>query len=194
MSCSCKELESQYGEVDCKCTRYRETFPDCQCEEESVSSHSPGLVDGGEVLVRTLFAAQAIGHDGRPKPLYFRSDASKGGFSVDRMRHTGVEDLIFAKKQDPRYKGYLRFVSAICKVIRELRHEDGRRLFCVYDSATKENGAHADICQNVYFRAGTEKRKQRMMEIAWQLRHAFSKAQPIPPTSLASKTRGDRQD
>ena len=108
---------------------------------------------------------------------------------VDRMRHTEVEDLIFDKKQDPRSKGYLRFVAAISKVVRGLRHEDGRRLFCVYDSATKENGAHADICQNVYFKSGTEKRKQRMMEIAWQLRHAFGEAQRVPPTSLASKTR-----
>ena len=156
MPCSCKELESQYGNDDCKCVRYRESFPDCQCEKDSVSSHSPGLVDDHEVLVRTLFAERAIGRDGRPKPLYFRSDASKGGFSIDRIRHTDVEGLIFSKQQDPRYRGYLRFVAALSEVVRGLKHEDGRRLFCVYDSATKENSAHADICQNVRLKSGTE--------------------------------------
>ena len=190
MSCSCKELESKYADADCKCTRYREEFPECQCEEESVSSHSPGLVGDDEVLVRTLFTEQAVGRDGRPKPLYFRSDASKGGFSVDRMCHTDVDGLIFNKKRDPRYKGYLRFVAAVSNVVRRLRHEDGRRLFCVYDSATKENGSHADICQNVYFKSGAFNRKQRMMEIAWQLRDAFGEAQRVPPTSLVCKTRG----
>ena len=90
MPCSCRELESHYGNDDCKFRHYRESFPDCQCEEECVSSHSPGLVDDDEVLVQTVFADWATDRDGRPKPMYFRSDASKGGFSVVRIYHTDI--------------------------------------------------------------------------------------------------------
>lgn len=37
MSCSCIELETRHGQGDCKCARYREEFPNCACERESVS-------------------------------------------------------------------------------------------------------------------------------------------------------------
>lgn len=181
---SCRELERQYGQSDCKCARYREYFPDCECERESVSPHSPGRVEDDEVLVRTLFSETHVDLDGRPKPAYFRSDPGKRGMSVDRMRHTDPEALINKKTQDGKYGGYLAFLAANSGRLRELEHDDGRRLFCLYDSATSENIAHADICQNVYLESCTPRRKPRMMAIAWRLRDAFGVARGFPPTSL----------
>lgn len=179
------KLESQYGQGDCKCARYREEFPDCKCEQESVSKHSPHTVSDSEVLVRTLFREQQIDRNGRLKPTYFRPDPATRGFSVDRVLLVEPESLKLSKRTDARYNGYLNFIATHSRDVRKLL-EDGRRLFCVYDSATAENKAHADICQNVYVEPGSQNRKSRMMEIAWQLRSAFRPPQPVPPASLAS--------
>ena len=183
MSCSCMELETQYGQGGCKCTRYREEFPDCACEHESVSEHSPGPVADSEVLVRTLFTEQQLDQNGRLKLVYFRHEPATRGFSVDRVLVVDPEPLKSSKRADARYNGYLKFISTCSKDIRDLL-EGGQRLFCIYDSATTENRAHADICQNMLVEPGAQNRKPRMMEIAWHLRSAFHSPQPIPQTSL----------
>ena len=51
----CKELERKYHDRGCKCIRYREEHPACECERYSVSDHSPGLVRDDELLIRTLY-------------------------------------------------------------------------------------------------------------------------------------------
>lgn len=183
MSCSCLELETRYGQGHCKCARYRERFPDCACERESVSEYSPGPVADSEVLVRTLFREQHIGPDGHVKPVYFRPEPATRGFSVDRVLLMGPEPLKSSKRTDARYNGYLQFIATYTKDVRELL-QGGKRMFCVYDSGIADNIFHADICQNLYFEPGAQNRKSRMMEIAWQLRSAFRPPQPVPPTSI----------
>lgn len=79
MSCSCIVLETRHGQGDCKCARYREEFPNCACERESVSKHSPGPVDDSEVLVRTLFRERHIDQDRHFEPSHFRLEAVNGG-------------------------------------------------------------------------------------------------------------------
>ena len=183
MSCTCLELETLYGHEDCKCIHYRERFPDCECEHESVSEHSPGPVDDNEILVRTLFREQPIDPDGHLKPAYFRSDPKARGFSVDRVLLMGSKSLMSSKLDDARYNGYLQFIAICTMDVRGLQ-EGGKRLFCVYDSGTVMNRFHADICQNVHVQPGVANRRTRMMEISWQLRSAFSPPQAVPPTSL----------
>ena len=183
MSCSCIELEALYGQDDCKCARYREKFPDCACERESVSEHSPGLVADSEVLVRTLFREEDIDPEGRMKPEYFRRDPEGRGFSVDRVHLMGPETLKADKCADSRYNGYLQFIAICAKDLRKLLERE-KRLFCIYDSGTAENKFHADICQNVHVEPGTPNRKSLMMNIAWQLRATFGLTQPDPPTSI----------
>ncbi len=63
MPCSCKEIERQYGDSDCKCVHYRERFPDCECEHKSVSDYSPGPVSDEEVLIRTLYSPVQINQE-----------------------------------------------------------------------------------------------------------------------------------
>ena len=82
MSCRCIELETHYGQGDRKCARYREKFPECVCEHESVSEHSPGPVADGEVLVRNLFREQQTDQEGHLKPVYFRPEPATRGFSA----------------------------------------------------------------------------------------------------------------
>ena len=166
---------------------YRDYFPDCACEEGSVSEHSPGPVESDEVLVRTLFQDDVVDAEGRPKPSYFRRDPTSRGFSVDRMRVVDPQTLMANKRADHRYSGYLGFLAARSGDVRALRSDDGTRLFCLYDSATSDNKAHSDICQNVYFGPGVENRKNRMMEFAWQLRHAFGLLLSQPPAQSTSQ-------
>ncbi len=149
--------------------------------QESVSEHSPGPIEDGEIPVRTMFRDRGVGHDGRPKPSYFRKNPNTRGFSVDRMRVTDPESLLVNKKADARYNGYLRFIVTRSTSVRTLQNSEGLRLFCIYDSATAQNRAHADICQNVHLEPGTKNRKKLMMEFAWQLRESFSGAHSVPP-------------
>ena len=121
--------------------------------------------------------------DGHLKPAYFRPDPEARGFSVDRVRLMGSEPLMSSKRTDARYSGYLQFIATCAMDVRGLL-DSGKRLFCVYDSGTVVNRFHADICQNVHVEPGVQNRKARMMEIAWQLRSAFSPPQSGPPTSL----------
>ena len=165
---------------------YRDHFPDCACEQGSVSEHSPGPVDD-EVLVRTLFQNALVDDDGRPKPSYFRRDPASRGFSVDRMRVVDPQSLMANKQADHRFTGYLGFIAASGRDIKALVSGDGTRLFCLYDTATAENEAHADICQNLHLEPGTKDRKSLMMEFAWHLRHAFGLLLSSPPAQSTSQ-------
>lgn len=179
MTCSCKELESQYSDDQCKCVKYREQFPDCKCEDESVSDHSPGRVADQEILVRTVFSEFNVGNDGDPTPASFRVDPLNRGLSVDRLKYFNDKSLISSKREDPRFKDYLRFTGASCSSVRSLLHNE-HRLFCVYDSGTKHNQYHADICQNIYLQPGVENRKREMKRFKWQLWRTFSELKEFP--------------
>ena len=158
MPCSCKEIERQYGDSDCKCVHYRERFPDCECENKSVSDYSPEPVSGEEVLIRTLYSPAQINQEtGIVDPTHFRHDALKRGLSVNRKDHISEIDLramIEAKIARDREQGkirddFYRVVTASCGKIREIREEDERRLFCVYDTAREDDASHADVCQAI---------------------------------------------
>ena len=97
------------------------------------------------------------------------------------MRVVDPQSLVANKKADHRYNGYLGFIAASGRDIRALVSGDGTRLFCLYDTATAENEAHADICQNLYLEPGTKDRRRLMMEFAWHLRHAFGVLLSLPP-------------
>ena len=179
MTCSCKELEAQYGEDQCKCVKYREQFPDCKCESVSVSDHSPGPVTNHEVLVRTVFSKWNVGGDGHATPAGFRDDPPTRGLSVDRLKYLNDNSMVSAMREDPRYTGYLRFTGARCSSVRSLLHE-ASRLFCVYDSGTEDKLHHADVCQNVYLQHGADNRKKIMKRFAWQLWRTFSELKEFP--------------
>ena len=92
------------------------------------------------------------------KPAYFRRDPEARGFSVDRVLPMGPELLKSGKCADARYNGYLQFIAARAKDLRDLLEQE-KRLFCVYDSGTAENNFHADICQNLIVEPGAPNRR-----------------------------------
>ena len=186
MPCSCVELEIQHGQGQCKCVHYRDHFPDCACEQGSVSEHSPKPVGDDEVLVRTLFQDHMVDDEGRLKPIYFRQDPESRGFSVDRMRVVDPQSFVAKKKADHRFNGYLGFMVARGRDIRALLSGDGTRLFCLYDTATSENEAHADICQNLVHERGIPDRKSLMKKLTRRLHYAFGPVLSLPPDQSTS--------
>lgn len=159
------------------------SFPTAHVSASLSASTPPGSVSNSEILVRTLFRERDVDPDGRVKPAHFRPEPSTRGFSVDRVHLAGIEKLKSSKRVDPRFNDYLTFVGARCGDIRNLLGDEGRRLFCIYDTAIEGNCAHADICQNVVMQSGDENRRSRMMDIAWRLRDAFGTPRQEPPSS-----------
>lgn len=177
---NCKDLESKYGDDKCKCEYYREYFPDCQCECESVSSHSPGTVQHHEPLVRALFSRHHLDGENRPSLTYLRGSLGRRGFSVDRLTYSNDTEIISQKKHDAKFHGYLSFAGLNCDAVRALINTKGKRLYCVYDTALEQNIAHADICQNEYFKKGTPRRNKLNWDVADRLNRIFSKCAETP--------------
>ena len=140
MPCTCKELESQHGSGDCKCVRYREQFPNCECERHSVSDHSPGLVEDDEPLVRTLYSPHHINKaTGDVTPAAF-ADATTRGLSVNRMQHISEAELLakieakVARDQARGRKsdGFWKVVTTNCDQVRACGLDGIGRGFYVY--------------------------------------------------------------
>lgn len=185
MSCGCKELEARHGNGKCKCVHYRNQFPNCKCEEESVSEHSPGPVSDGEVLIRTIFNPDHVDCTGSPAPTYFQDiikDFTVRGLSVNRRGHVTEPDLRARLKDHSGNKHeYMGFIAAKCGDIRRLAFGN-ERAFCVYDSATEEDRSHADICQSTLPETDATRReaKKLRMKTARMLRNEFS--EKVAPT------------
>ena len=182
MSCQCKVLERQYGEEGCKCEQYRKQFPNCECENSSVSDHSPALVQDDELLIRTIYSPVQINQvTGNADPAYFRKDARTRGLSVNRKEHINsselrskIETKIARDQADgkERDENYL-VVSATCGDIRSHIEEGGARLFCVYDTALEDDKSHADVCEAFEPLPGSANRKKERMKISSRLFEAF---------------------
>lgn len=180
MPCRCKELERKYHDRGCKCIRYREEHPACECERYSVSDHSPGLVRDDELLIRTLYSPYQINEKGTATPASFR-DALERGLSVNRKSFISEADLrkrIEGKIERDRKEGkerdeFYRVVTARCGDVRQLLSEDGERLFCVYDTASQEDVSHADVCQALDPPPGTPNRKMLRKKTSTRLFDVF---------------------
>lgn len=170
---SCKDLELKYHDDKCKCKRFIEHFPNCHCESESVSDYSPFPVRDDEILVRKIFNQSHIDTDGRPNPLYVQGSL-RSGISVDRLFYLDEEKLTEYQSENKNSSSLL-FTSVRCEDLRQAECEDGQRLFAVYDTATADNRAHAEICRNVYFAPGTPDRRDKNRRVAKRLRQLFGK-------------------
>lgn len=128
--------------------------PSCTCEEYSMSFFSPGVVQSNEHVALFIFdPIFKLSKDGKAKPNAFSHVKSKGR-SVQRHDIATNDELIsftnnFLKdKGDRVWKGVL---LASCDVIRAIKlHDSINRSLCVYDTAEKDNPAHAEIGQSQY--------------------------------------------
>ncbi len=177
---NCRELEAYFGSDDCKCSHYRKYFPDCACELTSVSEYSPGVVQDEEMVVRTIFNPAHIDPDGHLSPSYFRATMGRKGLSIDRLLYINEEQLIKQKRDTTGFSGDLYFVKTSVRELRQVRDSDGTRLFAIYDTATVDNHAHAEVCMNLYFEKGTRSRLQKNMNIVLKLRQIFGACERVP--------------
>lgn len=182
MSCPCKEIERRYGGSDCKCVHYRDLFPNCECENGSVSDHSPGLVQDDEVLVRVLYSPHYINKEtGEVTPAAF-ADARTRGLSIRRKTHISekdhrakIEEKVAVDQAAGRNNdGFWRVVYTRCTDVRNLKLDNGGgRAFCVYDTATEDDSSHADVCQAFDLPPHTEGRNVLRIKLRSQLFEAF---------------------
>lgn len=128
--------------------------PDCACEKNSMSFYSPGVVESSEQLALFIFdPIFKLDKNGKAKPNAFSHIKSKGR-SVQRHDIAKNNELIsfannFLTGQNDRvWKGVL---LANCDAVRAIKLNDStNRFLCVYDTAEKENPAHAEIGQSQY--------------------------------------------
>ena len=125
-------------------------------EGVSVSEHSPGLVRDEETLARLVFTPLFLDEDTGGPTTAALKDAETRGLSVDRLELVGLREVhrrgfeketaTNSRKGDVNSVSYAGFVHVPCGAVRGLRDDEDGRQFLVFDTATPENRAHADIC------------------------------------------------
>jgi hypothetical protein len=145
-------------------------YPGAACELESVSPHSPGIVDSREYLHRYIFSPIHMNGD-RIKSSVF-SDCQDKGLSCERSgtidvppdTHRRGRQQVDAwngknpKSSEPR--SYVGVVSANCGDIRSII-DDGGRVAAVYDTALVDNVSHADVFHRIYKQKSLGKQARR---------------------------------
>ena len=125
-------------------------------EGVSVSEHSPGRVTDEETLARLVFTPLFLDEDTGGPTTAALKDAATRGLSVDRLELVGqreVHQRRFEKEKTTNARkggvnpvSYAGFVHVPCGAVRGLWDDEDIRQFFVFDTATTENHAHADIC------------------------------------------------
>lgn len=193
---TCRAIEEQFGDKGCKCIKFRESFPNCECEMHSVSMHSPEPVSDEEQIARTFYSPIQINLETRePTPAAF-SDAKDKGLSVDRITLITKEELDRKNKDKIardkasgkiRDDSYYLAVANCGEIRRRTLDDDGNtRLFCIYDTAKENAPSHADVCQGFEYPEKHAGKKKLSKKIRGQLQAVFSDALTIQeafPTS-----------
>lgn len=178
--CSCSEINaSTQGHID-RVGLVADAAPDCACESHSLSQYSPGIVQDEETIVRMVCVPMHVDKK-KPKLLpNFFSHAFSFGMSAQRLEKAGSTELakwlnnFLANGGDRVWLGY---VQAPCKKIRGvLLQDESSRSFCVYDAASDESPAHAEVC------ASRRLEEADRLEARAHLMKAFSEI--LPRTSL----------
>jgi ferredoxin-thioredoxin reductase catalytic subunit len=149
MKCDCGKLNLDTQNHEDRVYVIAEAAPDCACESQLVSLHSPHPVRAEETLGRMVCTPMHV-HSKRKelKPSFFEH-AFSYGLSVQRLELAAHEELarlvvgFLEPKEDRTWLGY---VECSCEHLRNLRDESsGMRMFCVYDSGEENNPAHTEI-------------------------------------------------
>ena len=127
--------------------------PNCECERESVSEFSTGVVGNDEIVCRLVFSEHHFDTaSNSPKPGLFDDVFSRGAsaYRSPGMSYDEIHILGRQREANNRERGhvYIGFVAAICRRVRdEIRYpanDDARRM-CVYDTALEDQRHHVDI-------------------------------------------------
>ena len=118
-----------------------------------MSTHSPCVVENSEMLARFIFSPLHFNKKGEFKPNAF-SHVHQKGCSIQRdsvAEENEISEFIkrlLLSQDNFVWKGLL---LAECHTVRSiLTNNSTKRAVCVYDTAEKDNPAHAEICQTNY--------------------------------------------
>lgn len=121
--------------------------PGGQCEQCSVSEHSPGAVGNGESLARLAF--HPFHFDSKTGELTHKIvlDAFDKGLSVFRLKYA-TADFIRAKAEAMKRPNRQESgtIEASAEAVRRVENAAGERAFAIYDTAGKADNSHADVC------------------------------------------------
>jgi hypothetical protein len=128
--------------------------PNCCCELQTTSPHSPGTITNEEQLTRFTFSPIHVNtKNGKVKPSAF-SHVSSMGCSVQREAIASSNELsawiqaYLAKNTQHQWMGTLTCSS---NTVREISlNNSTNRMIAVYDTAEPKNQAHAEIFQTEY--------------------------------------------
>lgn len=150
MQVSCKQINEQSRHKEDRVQQFAVNRPECGCEHESLSDHSPGLIANHEMITRMVCSPMHINHKkpNKVKPS-FLSYAESRGVSMQRCPLAENEELkncVVALLGDVEERAWLGYIEASAGDIRNVRREtDQIQLFCVADAALEFNRAHAEL-------------------------------------------------
>lgn len=155
--------------------------PKAECEGESVSAYSNGVVTDEEFVHRYVFSPLHL-HDGKILPALF-SDAKDKGLSCERgdsstpcneLHARGVaqvERFNANRKASQPARTYVGAVTAKVSTVRELKIAE-ERAYGIYDTALRENTAHVDIFELASAMKGLSNSEQKLARL--RLAEAFT--------------------
>lgn len=163
--------------IKCECLAKRHKRS-INWENQTVSTISPGIVQNDEIIARQIFSPIHVDKN-KEITSYAFNDMFNRGLSVNRMDYIdsaslhakGEEKAAYDRltKPDRKYLGY-----AIANV-GEIRNSTEMKIrwFVVYDTSSKNNVSHADICCIFQAKRGSafQSRQRRLIQ------QAFSKIQ-----------------
>ena len=134
-------------------SEFNQAAPNCQCEGFRTSKFSPYPVKNSELLTRFIFSPLHVRKNGELKPSLF-THVETSGCSVQREHLATNAELSpwvqgFLLNQDKQ--SWFGTVSALSSDIREVGlSQSSNRAFAVYDTAERNNPAHAEVFQTQY--------------------------------------------
>lgn len=139
--------------------------PNCVCELQKTSPHSPISVASSETLTRFIFSPVHVSKkNGKVLPAAFSHAATKG-CSVQRESIATNEELtqwIGSYAQKNSTHAWVGTLASNCQSIRQIKLSDGiARVFAVYDTAEPGNQAHAEIFQTEHVLEDGDRIEQR---------------------------------
>lgn len=148
MALDCKQVNSSTTSLDNRVESFAKLKPGCECESDTLSEHSPGLITNDELIVRMVVSPMHISKS-QPnivKPSFLSHSETKG-VSMQRLPLASTEELANCVNALTKKTGtaWLGFAQASAENIRNIGANNGEQVYCVADAALEHNKAHAEI-------------------------------------------------
>ncbi len=146
----CHKINSDtHNSSDKRVSLINEHAPDCRCEAFSMSEFSPSPIADTELISRFVFSPiHTDKKTGKFKPSLFSHIFDKGCSIQRETKATNNEMSSFVSdflSKDARFS-WQAVVMAKCNNLRDILIDDKIRIICLYDTATKANPAHGEVC------------------------------------------------